>query len=87
LTDNNKLVELNNAGAITVTVPTNASVAFPIGSTVNILQTGAGQVTVAAAGGVTLNATPGTKLRTTWSSATIIKRATDSWVLIGDLVI
>lgn len=87
LTDNNKLVELANASAITVTVPTNASVAFPVGTTVNLLQTNGGQVTVSPAGGVTLNYTPGNKLRTTWSSATLIKRATDTWVLIGDLAI
>jgi hypothetical protein len=87
LADNNKLVELSNASAITVTVPTNASVAFPIGSTVNLLQTGAGQVTVSGPAGGTLNFTPGSKFRTQWSSATLIKRATDTWVLIGDLTL
>jgi hypothetical protein len=80
-----KLVELNNASAITLTVPLNSSVAFPVGSQINLLQTGAGQVTVAGAGGVTVNATPGLKLRTQWSPATLIKRATDTWVLVGDL--
>lgn len=45
---------------------------------------GAGQVTVGGAG-VTINATPGLKLRTQWSSATLIKRATDTWVAVGDL--
>lgn len=79
-----KLVELNNAAAITLTVPTNASVAFPVGTQINILQTGAGQVTVSGAG-VTINGTPGLKLRTQWSGGTLIKRATDTWVLIGDL--
>jgi hypothetical protein len=84
LADAGKLLEFNNAGAITVTVPTNASVAYPIGTQINILQTGAGQVTVAA-GSTTVNATPGLKLRAQWSSATLIKRATDTWVLVGDL--
>jgi hypothetical protein len=79
------LIEMNVASGNTLTVPTNASVAFPIGAQINILQTGAGQVTVAGAGGVTVNATPGLKLRTQWSSATLIKRATDTWVLVGDL--
>jgi hypothetical protein len=87
LTDNNKLVELNNSASIAVTVPTNATTAFPVGTTINLLQTGAGQVTVSGAGGVNLNYTPGQKLRTQWSSATLIKRATDTWVLIGDLAI
>ena len=72
------------AGANTLTVPTNASVPFPIGAQIDILQTAGGQVTVGGAG-VTINSTPGLKLRTQWSSATLIKRATDTWVLIGDL--
>ena len=83
LSDAAKLVEMSGGG--TLTVPANSSVAFSVGSQVNILQTGASQVTVAGAGGVTVNATPGLKLRTQWSSATLIKRATDTWVLVGDL--
>jgi 2-keto-4-pentenoate hydratase len=86
LTDgNNTMVELSNASAITLTVPLNSSVAFPVGSQVHLLQTGAGQVTVAGASGVTVNATPGLKFRAQWSGATLIKRATDSWVLVGDV--
>lgn len=85
LTDRDKIVEINSASATTVTVPLNSSVAFPVGSSINILQTGAGQVTIAGAGGVTINATPGLKLRTQWSFATLIKRATNTWVLMGDI--
>jgi hypothetical protein len=85
LEDNNKIVEMNNASANTFTIPLNSSVAYPVGAQINILQTGAGQTTVAATSGVTVNATPGLKLRAQWSSATLIKRATDTWVLIGDL--
>jgi hypothetical protein len=86
LADKNKLVEISNASANTLTVPPNSSVAFPIGSTITILQTGAGQCTLTAGAGVTVNGTPGLKLRTTWSSATLIKRATDTWVALGDMV-
>jgi hypothetical protein len=82
LTDNGDIVEMSGGG--TLTVPTNASVAFPVGAQINILQTGASQVTVGGAG-VTINATPGLKLRAQWSMATLIKRATDTWVLVGDL--
>lgn len=86
LTDGeDKLVEMSNAAAITATVPLNSSVAFPVGTQINVLQTGAGQVTIAATGGVTLNGTPGLKLRAQWSAATLIKRATDTWVAVGDL--
>jgi hypothetical protein len=85
LTDQSDLVEINNASANTLTVPLDSSVAFPIGTTVTILQTGAGQTTITPTGGVTINGTPGLKLRAQWSSATLIKRATDTWVAIGDL--
>jgi hypothetical protein len=85
LTDKDKLVEIANASANNLTVPLNSSVAYPVGTQINILQTGAGQTTVVATGGVTINATPGLKLRAQWSSATLIKRATDTWVLVGDL--
>jgi len=85
LTDRDKIVELNNGSAISLTVPADSSVDFPVGSSITLLQTGAGQVTVAGAGGVTVNATPGLKLRTQWSFATLIKRAADTWVMSGDL--
>lgn len=85
LADKNKIVEMNVGSANTLTVPLNSSVAFPVGSQINILQTGSGQTTITATGGVTINATPGLKMRAQWSSATLIKRATDGWVLIGDL--
>jgi hypothetical protein len=85
-TDVGTLVEINMASANTLTVPTNASVAYPIGAQINLLQTGAGQVTVAGvSGAVTVNGTPGLKLRAQWSAATLIKRGTDTWVLVGDL--
>jgi len=79
------LIELNSASAITLTIPANSTTAYPVGTSIDILQTGAGQVTVAGASGVTVNATPGLKLRTQWSSATLFKRATDTWVVMGDL--
>ena len=86
LTDRDSLVECSNTSAITVTIPPNSSVAYPVGTSIDILQTGAGQITVAAGAGVTVNATPGLKLRTQWSGATLFKRATDTWVLYGDLM-
>lgn len=79
------VVEMNSASAITFTIPTNATLAWPVGASMDIFQMGAGQVTIANAAGVTLNFTPGNKLRTQFSSCTIMKRGTDSWVLYGDL--
>lgn len=85
LTDKNKLVEISNAGATTLTVPADNTVNMATGATLTILQTGAGQITIAGAAGVTVNGTPGLKLRTQWSSATLIKRAANTWVALGDL--
>ena len=85
LGDKDKLVELSNASANTLTIPLNSSVAFPVGTQITVLQTGAGTTTIAATGGVTVNATPGLILRAQWSSVTLIKRATDTWVALGDL--
>lgn len=84
LTDQDKLVEMNAATALNITVPPNSSVAFPTGAQVHVLQVGAGQVTVVAGTGVTVNSSDGLKLRTQWSPATLIKRATNTWVLMGD---
>ena len=83
--DASKLVTLSNASAITLTVPANSSVAFPVGTKIDLAQLGAGQVTVAGAGGVTVNATPGLKFVAQYSAATCIKTATDTWLLVGNL--
>jgi|LakMenEpi03Aug12_release.lakeMendotaPanAssembly.Ray.scaffolds.fasta_scaffold173221_2 hypothetical protein len=84
LSDAHDLVTLSNASAISLTVPTNASVAFDIGDQVNIVQLGAGQVTVGGAG-VTLRS-QGSKLKLNgqYSAATLIKINSDEWVLVGN---
>lgn len=84
----NKMIEYNSASAGTFTVPADATTNFPIGSQINVLQVNTGQLTIAGATSpntVTVNATPGLKLRAQWSSATLIKRAANTWVLIGDI--
>ena len=78
--DSGRLIEMSGGGTLTIT----DSALFPVGFFVDVLQTGASQVTIAGTS-FTPNATPGLKLRTQWSSATIIKRALDSWVVLGDL--
>ena len=83
IADSFKMVEMSSGG--TLTVPLNSSVAFPIGTAIDILQSGSSQVTIAPASGVTINATPGLKLRTQWSSATLIKRSENTWLAMGDL--
>jgi hypothetical protein len=86
LTDSAKFVTLSNASAITATVPPNSSVAFPTGTQVNLMQLGAGQVTVAAGAGVTLRSA-GTLVKTSaqYAVATLLKIDTDTWVLVGNL--
>ena len=84
LLDNNKVVTLDNASAIALTVPLNSSVAYPTGAQVHLYNKGAGQVTVVGDTGVTVNASSGLKLRAQYSVATLIKLDTNSWVLIGD---
>jgi hypothetical protein len=87
LTERDSLIEVSSATGVTITIPTNTAVAYPIGTSIDILQTGAGQVTIAPVDGtVTVNATPGLKLRTTWSSCTLFKRAANTWVVYGDLM-
>jgi hypothetical protein len=86
ISDAGDVVTLTNGSAITVTVPLNSSVAFPIGTQITFAQTGAGQVTFAGAVGVTVNsADSALKLRTQYSSGTLIKTATNTWLLIGDI--
>lgn len=86
LSDGMKIVEMNVAGANNLTVPLNSSVAFPIGTLIDVTQIGAGQTTIVATGGVTISSKGGNlKLTGQWSGATLYKRATDTWVLLGDL--
>jgi len=92
LTDaNNELITASNASAQTYSIPTNASVAFPIGCQINIIQIGAGQVTIQAvtSGTTTVLSNGGTaaapKLRAQYSAATLVKVGTDAWYVIGDI--
>jgi len=87
LTDDGRLVTCDNAAAITFTIPPNSSVAFGIGTQINIMQLGAGVVTITAGAGVTLRSN-GSKLKTNgqFAVATCCKIATDTWVVVGNLV-
>jgi hypothetical protein len=84
-----KLVTASNASAQTYTIPLNSSVAYATGTQINIIQIGAGQVTIQGTGGVTVasNAATATapKLRNQYAAATLIKVATDTWYVIGDI--
>ena len=89
LSDAYKIIEMNlTSTANTLTVPLASAHAFPEGSQITIIQTGSGQTTIAGTAGVTINGTPGLKLRDQYSSCTLIKRSAanlNTWIVIGDL--
>lgn len=86
LADAGTVVEGTKATAMTVTIPPDGQVAFPVGTIIEIHQSGAGQITISPGVGVTLNSPVGLrKLANRYSSATLRKRAANEWVLHGDL--
>jgi hypothetical protein len=91
LANNSQVVTMSNASANTFSIPTNASVAFPIGTQINVLQIGAGQTTIQAvtSGTTTIQSTGAApaapKLRAQYSAATCLKAGTDLWYVFGDI--
>lgn len=83
LGDNGKIITVSSATGKTVTVPTNATVAFPVGASVTIIGIGVGLVTIAGAGVTFLPSTPLTT-RVQGSAVSLLKIATDTWVVAGD---
>jgi hypothetical protein len=88
LADAQKVIPFNKSTGFTVTVPANSSVAFEIGDQVNLLQTGAGQITVGYSSPVVVRS-EGTKLKLKgqYAMATLVKIATDEWVLLGNIAV
>jgi hypothetical protein len=86
LTDQNLLVELNVGSANTLTVPLNSSVAFPIGSKIDVAQYGSGQTTITATGGVTIRSyLSQLKIAGQYGAATLVKIGTNEWYCFGNL--
>ena len=81
------LIEVSHTGgsAVTLTIPADSTTNYPVGTSIDVLRTNTGGVTIAGAATVTVNATPGLNLRAQWSSATLFKRAANLWVVMGDL--
>jgi hypothetical protein len=86
---NNVFVTLSNASAIAATIPTNATVAFPVGTVLNFAQIGAGQVTVSGASGVTLTSVGATaatpKTRVQYSAGSAVQTSANNWLVFGDI--
>ncbi len=86
-TDAGGLITATNASAITVTIPTNAGVAFATGTQIGVLQTGAGQVTFVGASGVTVNSyNSALKMVGNGGLAVLVKTGTNTWSIAGALV-
>jgi len=86
LADKNGVVITTAATATDVRIPTNAGAAFPIGTKITIIQEGAGTVTVVGTAGVTLQSSQGhDSLSHQYSVATVVKTATDTWYLYGEI--
>jgi hypothetical protein len=91
LANNGQVVTMDNSSANTFSIPTNASVAFPIGTQINVLQIGTGQTTIQAVTSGTTSilstgaASAAPKLRARYSAATCLKAGTDLWYVFGDI--
>ena len=91
LANNGQIVTMNNSSANAFSIPTNASVAFPVGTQINVLQIGTGQTTIQAvtSGTTAILSTAATaaapKIRARYGMATCIKAATDTWYVVGDI--
>lgn len=85
LGDDGIIIETNSTSAVIISVPLESTVAFPIGSKITVIRANTGAASVAGVSGVTVNATPGLNLRAQWSAATLLKRAANTWLLMGDL--
>lgn|GEM_PF-5978079 len=86
LADANTYIRFSNAGAITFTIPPNSSVAFPVGTVIEMEQAGAGALSVAAGSGVTINSrSSDLTLAGQYAVAFVKKVATDTWTMNGDL--
>lgn len=85
LDDMNSAIEMNVAGANTLTVPPNSSVAFPVGTVIEVMQYGAGQTTLTPGSGVTIRSSSSLTTRAQYSVVSLRKTATDEWIAAGDL--
>lgn len=89
ITDIGKLVTLSNGSPIAVTIPSAATVAFPIGTQIDFLQIGAGKVTFAGAvspDAVTINSLAGNLSASRWCKYSLVKTATNTWNLYGTTI-
>jgi hypothetical protein len=78
------MLMLSNANPTSLEIPTNASVAFPVGTHIDITQEGDGEITVTPLSGVTLRSSAGNKLAAKYAGGTLFKRAENEWIFFGE---
>jgi len=84
--DTNSIVEMNSSIENTITVPANSTISFEVGTSIDVVQTGIGQTIISPASTVTINSKEGNnKISAQYGAATLYKRGTNEWILIGDL--
>jgi len=80
------LITRSNASASTLTIPTNASVAFPVGTVITVLNKGAGAVTISGAGGVTVlsaGAVAASPVLNQYKSCALMQVSANNWYVVG----
>lgn len=85
LADAGTIVEMGSSSALTLTVPDDATVAFPVNTVIEVVQTGSGQLTIAGAAGVALRTPASLTARAQYSSIGLRKRSANVWLVSGDL--
>jgi hypothetical protein len=85
LADAGALLNFTASSAVALTIPDDATINFPVGTNISILQAGTGTITVSASVGATLVSTPSTFTRNRYSVAALVKLSANTWLLAGDL--
>ena len=87
LADRGLTITMDNGSANTLTIPANASVAFDVGTVINVIQIGAGVTTIEGDTGVTVNGVSAGSgdINTRYQGVSLLKVATDTWIASGDI--
>lgn len=86
LSDAGKLVYMTSGVSASVSVPLESSVNFPTGTRIDIVQAGTGAITISPVSGVTINSDGNKRqILAQWCGASLIKTATNTWLLLGAL--
>lgn len=85
LGDAGKLVEFNSASNLTLTIPANSSVAFPVGTQIVVARLGSGKVNIAITSDTLYSVSSNRYISSQYGAVTLVKRTSTTWYLFGDL--